>query len=501
VYELQHENSNSSTAGSQGFSSDLMTYNNLGIGTNPQPPSSDKSERNIMSFIGRAQYSFHGKYMFNVAGRYDGSSVFGANNKWAFFPSTALAWRISQEEFMKDIAALSDLKLRLSYGVTGNQGVSAYSSLSRLNTTRQYAMDGSPQTGVGLGSIANPDLKWEKTTQYNVGFDYGLFKNRITGSIEIYYKETNDLLMSVPLPRISGYSTVLRNIGSVENKGLEFMIRGNPITGPLRWNTNFNFSLNRNKVLALSGENEIAVGTTGFPTFGNTIFLVVGEPIGVLKGYIQDGIWSTAEEEEAKKYGSIPGAPKYRDVSGPDGVPDGRITSADITKMGNTYPKFTIGFTNNFEYKNFDLNIFFQGSFGNDVYNLTRIRSERHSGDGDATQRRILNRWTPENQNTDVPSFTGSNSYEYIQSSRWLEDGSYLRLKTITLGYSLPKDLLGKLKISTLRVYVTGGNLLTFTDYSGYDPESSTSSGTSGGIDMAPYPAQKTYTVGINLGF
>ena len=323
----------------------------------------------------------------------------------------------------------------------------------------------------------------------------GFFNDRLQFTADYYRKKTSDLLLNVPNALTSGYGTILKNVGAIENKGIELNLQGNPIAGNFNWNTNFNFGINRNKVLALSeGVNEISLGGPGLPNFGNTIFLEVGQPLGVLKGYIQNGIWGTAEAAEATKFGTIPGAPKYIDQN-----LDGVIDSKDITRMGNTFPKFTYGWNNTFSFKNLDLNVFLQGSDGNKIYNLSRVRNERSSSDADATSARILNRWTEQNQNTDVPSFKGSNQYEQLQSSRWMEDGSYLRIKNITLGYTFPKALLGRAKVSGLRLYATGFNLFTFTKYTGYDPEASTGVDSRGGIDLATYPSQKSVTVGLNV--
>jgi TonB-linked SusC/RagA family outer membrane protein len=496
AYEQQRENINSSMAASNDYSSDAVTYNNLGLGAKIQTPSSSDSRKDIQSFVGRLNYSFKDKYLFSFTSRYDGASVFG-NDKWGFFPSAALAWRVNSERFMENFSTINNLKLRTSYGITGSQAISPYTSLSKLNTNAPYPINGTTAAvGVGLGTLGNPDLRWEKTAQFNIGLDLGLFAGRLVFNVDFYDKQTSDLLMSVPLPRISGYTNILQNIGEVQNRGFEFNLGGDPLDGELKWNTSVNFALNKNKVMALSGPDEIAMGTTGFPNFGNTIFLVVGEPIGILKGYIQDGCWGTAEQAEAAGFGTIPGAPKYIDQNG-----DGKINSSDIVKMGSTLPVFTYGWNNTFNYRNFDLNILIQGSQGNKVYNQTRIRSERTSSDADATDRRILNRWTPENQNTSVPSFAGSNAYEQLQSSRWLEDGSYMRFKNITLGYSLPQTVLSKINLSYARIFVGGVNLITITDYTGYDPEASTAVGTLGGIDQAPYPSQKMYTVGLNIRF
>lgn len=497
AFEYQKETSNSVGAGASIFSSDAMTYNNLGLGSTITAPSSGYSRKDILSYLGRLTYNYKDRYLLSVNGRYDGASVFG-DNKWGFFPSAALAWRINNETFMQQFTAISNLKLRVSYGITGSQAVGPYSSLSRMSTNARYAIGSSfSQVGVGLNSMANPFLQWEKTGQFNVGVDLGLYRGRITLTADYYNKITYDLLMGVPQPRITGYGSLTQNIGEVQNHGVEFDLGGSPLVGKFSWQTDFNFAVNRNKVLKLAGTNETSWGGQIYPNFGNTVFLTVGQPIGQLKGYIQEGVWGTAEAAEAAKFKTIPGAPKYRDVN-----LDGKIDQKDITYMGNTFPKFTFGFSNTLSYKSFDLNFLFQGSYGNDKYNLTRIRIERQSSDSDVTSATILNRWSETNQNTNIPSFRGSTSYEQVQSSRWLEDGSYIRLKNVTFGYTLPSSLVSRINLSSCRIYFSGVNLLTFTKYTGYDPESATGGvDVSGGIDLSPYPSAKSYTFGINLKF
>ncbi len=425
VYEQQREEYNDNFAGSKGFNTDALTYNNLGFGNSPSYPYSSRTTKTVQSVMGRVNYAFNDRYLLSFTGRYDGASVFGQDHKWGFFPSAAAAWRISNEDFFKDITQISNLKLRASYGLTGSQGVAPYTSLDQLNTSSAYPINGTSLTpGVTLGIQGNPDLRWEKTAQADLGLDVGLLNNRIEFTVDLYQKKTSDLLLNVPLPLTSGYTSVLKNVGKVENKGIELSLGGTPVRGDLTWNTSANMAINRNKVLALSGGNEITLGAPGLPNFGNTVFLTVGQPMGVLKGYIQNGTWGTAEADQATKYDAIPGSPKYVDQNN-----DGTIDDKDITSMGTTYPKLAYGWTNNFSYKNFDLNVFIQGVSGNQIYNLSRVYMDRTSSDADATSTRILDRWTPENQDTDVPSFAGTNKSERPQSNRWLEDGSYLRVK------------------------------------------------------------------------
>lgn len=500
VFEEQYEQNNSAFAGASGFLTDGLSYNNLSIGGNPNV-SSYKNTRSIVSYVGRVNYGYKEKYLLSVSGRYDGSSVFGGNNPYAFFPSVAIGWRVNKEGFMKNIESVSNLKVRASYGVTGNQALPPYSALSQLGTGGfNYSIGGTGvSTGVGLGTIADLDLKWESTAQIDAGFDLGLFNDRVQFTADYYHKKTTDLLLAEQLPLTSGYATKLVNVGSLENKGFEFSLQGSPLVGALKWNMGFNIAFNRNKILSLVGSQPELIPTNQplLPNFGNTSYLIVGQPLGTFKGYTQNGTWGTSADDLAgeAKYKTNPGDPKYVDVNN-----DGVINSKDITIIGNSQPKFTYGFNNSFSFKGVDLSVFMQGVNGNGIYNLSRVRSERASSDADATAVAILNRWTPTNQNTSVPSFKGSNGYEQLQSNRWLEDGSYLRVKTISLGYTFPASLINKAKISGLRLYLTGTNLFTATKYTGYDPEASNSNvDSTSGFDYATYPSIKSVTVGINV--
>jgi TonB-linked SusC/RagA family outer membrane protein len=508
VAEQQIEKNNSSSASSEQFLTDAVTYNTLSLGAIPGVPTSSNTQKVIQSFVGRVNYSLDQKYLFSFTGRYDGSSVFGENHKWGFFPSGAFAWRINNEEFMKSIEQLSNLKLRLSYGVTGSQALAPYATLAQLTTTMRYSnTEGTDfQPGVGFNTLANPDLRWEKTKQFNVGFDLGLFKQRVQFTADYYNKNTVDLLYQVPVPRASGYLSRIENIGEVKNYGFEFTLGGDPIVGKLKWNTNLSISFNRNKVVSLaSGETEVGFDRVAFmdllPGFGNTVFLIVGQPIGVIKGYVQEGTWGTAEAAEAASYGVIPGAPKYVDQNG-----DGSITLDDMAILGDPLPKFSYGWNNTLLYKDFTLSIVLQGVQGNKIYNIARVRAESQVNNigQDVTDARILNRWTPTNQQTSVPSTEGSR-YEQLQSSRWMEDGSYLRVKTLTLGYYLPRTLLSSINVSSARVYVSGLNLLTLTKFTGWDPEGRSQGGLTsdlfGGVAIATYPAQRGFTFGLNIVF
>ena len=498
LYETQVEEFNESFIRGEGFLTDAVTFNNLALAGNVSV-SSQIRRRDLESYLGRINYGYKDKYIVTLTGRSDASSIFGTNNKRGFFPSASLAWNISKENFLKDSNVINDLKLRGSYGEVGSQAVGSYTSLAQLSTGRNFSFNGTNTVGVALDTRApNPNLKWETTTQSDIGFDAKLWNGRLSITAEYYKKNTKDLLLTIPLAQSSGFATQLVNVGEVENKGFELSIGGIPVqTDNFTWKTNFILTTNDNKVISLAnGETEQLVGSAGLPNFGNTVWLEVGQPLGLFRGLIQDGVWTTAEATEAAAVGAFPGAPKFLDLDNSGGVSGG-----DVTNIGNAQEDYSFGWDNTFSYKNFDLNVFIQGIQGNDVYNLGRVRSDRSSGDADATSIEILNRWTLTNENTNVPSFSGSNAFPQLESNRWIEDGSYIRFKNISLGYTFNSKLLEKLKLSSLRLYASGTNLITITDYTGYDPEARTSTDERAGIDLSTYPSQKTYTFGLDITF
>jgi TonB-linked SusC/RagA family outer membrane protein len=477
-----------------------------------------RSKRALISFMGRVNYGLLDKYLLALSYRADGSSVFGANNKWGYFPSGSVAWRISQEGFLKDSPIISDLKLRVSYGITGNQGISPYGSLATLGSWYRYPYNNGSNLNIGFGisDIANPNLKWESTRQGDIGVDVSLWKGRLTSTIDFYRKVTKDLLMPRQLPGYVGVGSVIDNIGSIENKGIEVLIGGDPIATPrFRWNTSFNISANRNKVLDLGpGIKRIGyVPTSGGYNLGEDyMFLEVGESFGLMKGYKYLGLWSQAEDAEARSYGQLPGLPKYADISGNDGIPDGQVDEQDKTVIGHGYPKFTWGFTNMLTYKGFELSFLVIGSQGNQLFNTLRIRRETY----EATDPKVWNYWTPTNQNTDVPAlYDGQwvqnqhliDKYSFGNgegaSSRWVEDASFTRLKTITLAYNLGQTILSKIGFAKTRIYLSGTNLLTLTKYTGYDPEIAAYPGNDAtiGVDLSVYPVARMYTFGIDFTF
>ncbi|GAA4954413.1 TonB-dependent receptor [Algibacter agarivorans] len=490
LFEQQKLKTSINSASASDFLSNSTTYNNLSLGAVPGIPWSNLTERSLQSFMGRVNYSYDGKYAINLTGRQDASSVFAENNKTAFFPSVGIAWNVSKENFLIDSKLINNLKLRGSYGEVGNQGISPYESLAQLTTGAFFTFNGNDLApGVALSTSApNPDLRWETTVQLNVGLDVSMFNGRLSLSADYYKKNTTDLLQTRALFQASGFATQLINAGEVENKGVEFVLSGKPIVSDkFKWDTTVTFSMNENKVIALDeGVNEIRLGNAGLPGFDDAVWLQVGEPIGLIRGIEYNGVWKSDEAVLAAVYNQTPGSPKYVDQNN-----DGIINGDDWTNIANTLPDFTYSWINNFSYNNFSLNLLIIGSQGNDIYNLgsSRINSVNN-----------LNVWTPTNENTNIPAHNQLGSI--ANSSRWVEDGSYLRLKNITLGYNLPEKTIQSLGIGSLRFYLTGTNLITLTDYTGYDPESnSSSSDTFRGIDHSSYPSQKQFTLGLDITF
>lgn len=485
-----------SYAGAKEFADDFYKYNNLGVGAKPDTPESETWKWAMNSYFGRINYSLmDSKYLFTVTGRLDGSSRFGTDNKRAFFPSGAIAWNVAKEDFLKNSGVIDNLKLRASYGETGNTEIGVYESLASMSSSTAILSE-DRASGIGIGTLANPDLKWEKTGQFDIGFEIGMLDNSIEVEVDAYYKKTKDMLLDAPVPLSSGYSSIYKNIGNMENKGLEVTINTRNIaTTDFEWNTNLNFSLNKNKILALGeADDDIYPG----PHFlSETNILRVGESVGSFYGLIREGTWGSDEAEVAKKYGALPGDVKYKDVN-----EDGQINAADRQIIGKAYPDLTGAFQNTFRYKNFDLTVDLQFSYGNDVLNLSRHSGEDRTGLANSYAT-VLNGWTPDNQNTDVAENRPANSYYTTNiDSHMVEDGSFIRGRNLILGYNFNDDIISKLKLQQLRVYASMQNFFLITDYSGYDPEVSTyGDAFAQGITFFDYPKPRTFTLGINVNF
>ncbi len=494
----------------RGFATDYFGFNNLGAGsTNPQVES-DASRNAFNSYFGRINYAFRNKYLFTVTGRADGSSKFGENHKFAFFPSAAVAWKVSDEEFMKTNSVISNLKLRASFGLTGNSEIPAYSSLSLLSSTYATVFNDVRVSGTGITRLANPDLKWEKTAQSDVGVEIGLFKGRISIEADYYYRKTTDMLLDAPVPRTSGYATIRRNVGSMQNQGIELGINTvNIERAGFQWTSNFNISMNRNKVLSLATPSDIF--GVGGPNFTNqTNIIRIGEPVGSFWGLTRLGVWSEAEREEAAKYTSyrngltmLPGDIKYLDVNG-----DKAITDADRSIIGNGSPLAWGAFTNSFRYNNFDLTLELQYSYGNDVMMMNLHASEDRQALANSYTS-VLNAWTPTNQNTPIAQIRDTRAgYVTNVDSHWIKDGSFLRGRNLLLGYNFPSSVTSKLKLSRLRVYASAQNFfLLVTDKIIGDPEVTPtnqgdgSSAFSQGMMWHNYPKPTTYMAGLQIAF
>lgn len=491
----------------QNFSSDFFGFNNLGAGSSSPGYSSGKSGYAFNSYFGRLNYAFKDKYLLTLTGRSDGTSKFGDNNKYAFFPSGAIAWRVSEEDFLKDNDLVSNLKLRASMGVTGNSEIPPYSSLSRLSSSYATTYGSVRVGGTGLGSLANPDLRWEKTTQTDLGLELGLFNNRISIEADLYRRKTTDMLLDAPVPRTSGYGTIRRNIGSMENKGLELTLNTvNLSTKDFTWSTTFNISMNRNKVLSLATPSDI-VGVGGAVFISPTNIIRVGEPVGSFKGLVRLGVWGEDEMAEAAKFASyrnglpiLPGDIKYLDVNG-----DYAITDADRMIIGNGSPKGWGAFINNFRYKNFDFTLDIQYSYGNDTYELSTGSSEDRVAIANS-YKTVLNAWTPQNQNTVIPEIRDTRAgYVVNEDTHWLKDGSFVRGRNILLGYTLPTSTIQKWGMNRFRVYGSVQNffLITSKEVNG-DPETvGTTFGYgafSQGLTYHAYPKSTIFMLGIQLG-
>jgi TonB-linked SusC/RagA family outer membrane protein len=486
------------------LSDNYYQYYNLGAGSIPGIPLSDYTAWQMQSYYGRVNYGLKDKYLLTLTGRVDGSSRFGENSKYGFFPSAAFAWRASQEDFLKDNKTISDLKFRASYGLSGNSEIGQYRSLANINTTN-YVFGGQA-IGTTLTSIGNPQLQWEKTAEYNIGVSFGLFNNRITLEADAYLKKTQALLLNAPLPESSGFTSVFKNTGKLQNKGIELNINTvNIKTDNFSWNTSFNISFLSNKILQLGASNDDIFLDPVFLSQFN--LMRVGLPAGSFYGYKVLGTWGTAEATQAGSYGLLPGDLKIQDTNG-----DGKVSSADKVVLGKSIPDGYGTFTNNFAYKNFDLGVELQFNYGNQIMNLTKHSGEDRTGQANSYAT-VLNAWTPTNQNTNIaeirPAYV---RYQTEIYSTKVESGDFIRGRAVTLGYNFPTSVVNKLKLTRLRLYAQAQNLFVITKYTGYDPEVSTYNGSPNfsqgaasnftqNIQFYDYPKPRVFLLGVNASF
>ena len=472
----------------------------------------------MASFLARVNYNYASKYYFTASMRADGSSKFPTDNHWGYFPSAAVSWTFKNEKILKNSKILSDGKLRTSYGKTGNNRVGDFDYLTIYYNPiiNSYVFNNQYVSGTVATNLGNSKLKWETTEQNDIGLDLGFLKQRITLSIDAYRKKTSDLLLSANLPISSGFSTALKNVGQMQNQGLEFTLDTKNIdTKNFSWSSSFNISFNESKVLALNDNQTNLQSNIPWDNIWQNVpayIAKVGAPLGEMYGYISDGTYKYDDfnnnngvytlKPEITTNGNTraniqPGDIKYKDLNG-----DGVVNSSDYTVIGHGLPKNTGGFSNNFRYKGFDLNVFFQWSYGNDILNANRILFEGNTKNLTYFNQYASyeNRWSPENPNSDI--FRTKGFYGGGYSSQFVEDGSYLRLKTVSLGYNLDPNFLRKFHLKSMRLYCSGQNLATWTKYSGGDPEVNTyNSALTSGFDFSAYPRARVISFGTNISF
>ncbi|SMO48724.1 SusC/RagA family TonB-linked outer membrane protein [Fodinibius sediminis] len=494
---IQTSSRSSSSASAWGFLDDYFEYNNLGIADNPRPPNSTSSKYTMSSYFSRLNYTYDDKYLVTVTGRVDGSSRFGTNNRYAFFPSAALGWRVSEEGFLQDNATISNLKLRASYGLTGNSEIANYQYEAGLGTYTAI-FNGTRNVGVGVQRLANPDLKWEINKQFDIGLELGLFNNRVALEADVYRRKSEDMLLQRPLPRTSGYATVFENIGSMENRGIELALTTNNIRkSDFSWTTEFNISINENEVLKLHGGSDIETGG-GVHGGGAGSIIREGLPVNTFMGYVSLGTWNTDEAEEAARYNRLPGDIKYKDVNN-----DGAINQDDRVPIGNGVPDGYGSFINSFTYRNFEATADIQFMYGNDVMWEAVHSTEDRVGIANSLGS-VLNAWTPENQDTPIAQLRPTQAgYDTDNDTHRMQDGSFIRGRNFTLSYNLPQSTIQPWGARNIRVYAAAQNLFVITEFRGYDPEVSTSGSpfSRGRAQYFEYPKSRTFVLGLDIGF
>jgi TonB-linked SusC/RagA family outer membrane protein len=505
VSRKDYDNLNSTV---QQFTDESTGVYDLTKGNLYLPPVTGKWQKNNLSYFGRVNYNFGDRYLITMSLRADGSSIFGEGNKFGYFPSAAFAWRVSEEKFLKNSPFISNLKLRLSTGTTGNDRIAAYSSLPKMNSSF-YPSNDVMYLGMFPSSSGNKNLKWETTIQYNAGIDLGLFNNRVNFVVDVFHKTTKDMLLNADLPSHTGFSRQFKNIGNVDNNGIELTLSTiNIHSKNFEWTTDFNFNSYKNKVTNLGNEDYMDF-TIGGSHMSNVGRIIKGEPLGTMYGYVFDGIYQTADFDVNGKliegvpsiagYTAKAGDFKFKDISGPEGKPDGIVDAQyDRTVIGNSNPDFFGGMTNSFRIKNFDFSFLIEFSVGKDIYNLFKYYVEGRAN-FNITEKYFYNHWTPDNPTNKYGSF--DNGLKLYVSSYYVEDGSYAKLKSMTFGYNFPKKLTQNLKINNLKVYLTATNLLTLTHYSGSDPDVNFNNQLLPGLDRCSFPFSQTFMGGINISF
>lgn len=544
VYERQQRTSENLTSNSTGFDIPNLNLDALQGALNTEPTQSYAFNSSVESFLARVQYDAFNKYLLTASLRYDGSSRFAEEKRWDYFPSLGLAWRISNESFLKNNSLISDAKLKFSYGQSGNTEIPAFKSIAQAGISSYVFGGSSLSAGSSIIQLANEDLTWESTREIDYGLSLGLFNNRITLEADYYDKETSNLLLEVPLPATSGYQTAFKNLGLVSNKGYEFAVNANMIENrDFNWNMNFNISFNENKVLDLGDADEFFVTAIGDNQTNNDYVVRVGESLGSIYGLAYDGVYTyqdfvefdgmSIEDANAKLYADAaavgdgtemwwtlnqytlkegvpvnalvtngtyrPGMTKFKDING-----DGVINDDDRHIIGNTLPKHFGGMTQNFNYKNFDLSVQTSWSYGNDVYNKTLKKGAQTAVPWRNKFSIVDDRWSPENPNGTFTAFSAGNSGDVGSAAYdlYLEDGSYFRIGNITMGYTFPKEVMKKIGIKHLRLYVSLDNVHIWTKYSGWDPDVSVGNNQlTPGLDVDSYPRSRTFRTGIVARF
>ncbi len=495
TYQKFHRRFNSQEANN--FTTDATLADNFGLADRTTLiVNSNKSTNSLLSYLGRVNYKLLDKYLLTASYRIDGSSRFGEGNRFGFFPSVSAGWLIDQEPFFAN-NVVNTLKLRASWGRTGNQEIGNNQSLSTFGTGNSYVINDQFVTTLNPSRIANPNLQWETTEQIDIGVDFGILNDRISGSLAWYNKNTTDMLLSLPVPTSSGFRSQLVNIGGMRNSGFEISLNTYNISkGDLKWNSNLNFSTLRNEVTDLGGIPEILSGN--FSAAANEVGIIrPGEPLRSFYGYEVVGVWQQQDDLKQITNNVKPGDFKFRDVDG-----NGTINGNDRVILGNSFPEFTWGFTNNFSYKNLNLSVLFMGVEGVDMIN-GNLLEQYYPRSGVRVNRfaePFLNRWTPTNPTNDQPSYIGLSQQGQAVNSRTVVDASYVKLQSVRLGYMLPKTIL-KDVFRSIEVYTTGLNLLTFSDYMGFDPALNPNGSANFRIDWNGYPSSTTFLLGFNFGF